>query len=148
MVAYTPEQEMKRGGLLRQIRDLEEGLRHTHAGWEDKMAQWEDSVRNNQPEWVPVDCVNSSGDNGERFYYYGDHSIRAASYAPTQWTANFKGTNTLPLIGSFRLEQLTDPNLPCNGPGRSIQGMSALTEFKVEAADLVNPSAQGDGEDL
>ena len=140
MVAYTPEQEMKRSGLLRQIRDLEEGLRHSRAGWEEKMAQWENSVRNDQPDWAPVDCVNSSGDNGERFYYYSDHSIRAASYAPTQWTANFKGTNTLPSIGSFRLEQLTDANLPCNGPGRSVQGMAALTEFKVEAADLANPS--------
>ena len=41
----------------------------------------------------------------------------------------------LPSIGAFRLEQLTDPDLPCRGPGRSIKGMSALSEFNVEAAD-------------
>src|SRR5207245_1136514 len=37
-------------------------------------------------------------------------------------------------------EQLTDPKLPCGGPGRSIKGMAALTEFKVEAVDLQNPT--------
>jgi hypothetical protein len=31
------------------------------------------------------------------------------------------------------LELLNDPNLPMGGPGRSIKGTSALTEFKVEA---------------
>ena len=29
----------------------------------------------------------------------------------------FKTTNDLPFIGAFRLEQLTDADLPCNGPG-------------------------------
>jgi hypothetical protein len=42
-------------------------------------------------------------------------------------------TRTAP-IAAFRLEQLTDPNLPLGGPGRSIKGTAALTEFSVEAA--------------
>ncbi|MGI8965827.1 MAG: DUF1553 domain-containing protein, partial [Limisphaerales bacterium] len=84
-------------------------------------------------------CTNA-GDNGERFYYYADGSIRAASYAPTKWTANFRGTNNLPAIGAFRLEQLTDPNLNGGGPGRSLKGMAALTEFNVEAVDAKSPT--------
>ncbi len=139
MVAYTPEQNQKRADLLRQMRDLEEGLRHTTPDWAARMAAWEDSVKDHGPEWEPVEVQNSSGDNGERFYYFSDHSVRAASYAPTKWVATFKGTNHLASIGAFQLEQLTDPNLPCNGPGRSIKGMSALTEFNVEAVDLANP---------
>jgi len=87
MVAYTPAQEQKRADLLRQMRDLEEGLRHTTGDWHERMATWEDSVRNNQPDWVVLPCQNSSGDNGERFYYFLDNSVRAASYAPTKWTA-------------------------------------------------------------
>jgi hypothetical protein len=35
-------------------------------------------------------------------------------------------------ITGFRLELLTDPNLPLGGPGRSIWGTAALTEFEVE----------------
>lgn len=139
MVAYTVEQQMLVANLTRQISDLEAGLRHTTPDWEIRMAQWEASVKNDQPAWTVVRCVNA-GDNGERFYNYEDGSIRAASYAPTKWTARFRGTNTLPRIGAFRLEQLTDPNLPCNGPGRSIKGMAALSEFKVEAVDALNPT--------
>jgi mono/diheme cytochrome c family protein len=138
-VAYTPEQQRQIADLLRGIKDLEEGLRHRVPDWQERMAQWEASAKDDQPEWIVVECRNA-GDNGERFYYYPDGSIRAASYAPTKWTAQFRGTNLLPVINAFRLEQLTDPNLPCNGPGRSIKGMAALSEFNVEAVDAQNPS--------
>src|SRR6185369_2976656 len=109
MIAYTPEEQMKAADLQRQIRDLEEGLHHTTSDWQERLNAWEDSVKNDQPEWSVVECVHT-GEKGERFYYYPDGSIRAAGYAPTQWTAHFRGTNTLPFIGAFRLEQLTDPN--------------------------------------
>jgi hypothetical protein len=137
MVAYTAGELEQRANLLRQMRDLEEGLRHKTPGWEKRMAAWEDSARNDQPKWVTLACRNA-GDNSARYYYYDDNSIRAAGYAPTKWTSIFKTTNSLPFIGAFRLELLTDPELPCGGPGRSIKGMCALTEFNVEAADAKN----------
>ncbi|HTA30167.1 MAG TPA: DUF1549 domain-containing protein, partial [Candidatus Cybelea sp.] len=133
-VAYTAEELQQRGDLLRQMRDLEEGLRHKTRDWEKRMAAWEDSVKNDQPDWVTLTCRNA-GDNSARYYYYDDNSIRAAGYAPTKWTSVFKATNNLPSIGAFRLELLTDPELPCGGPGRSIKGMCALSEFKVDAED-------------
>ena len=139
MVAYTPDQQMRVANLSRQMRDLEAGLRHTTPDWQERMNQWEDKVKSDQPEWVTVRCANA-GDHGERVFYYEDGSIRAASYAPTKWEAHFRGTNHLSSIGAFQLEQLTDPNLPCGGPGRSIKGMSALSEFKVEAVDLQTPT--------
>ena len=139
LVTYSTEQQMQVANLARQMRDLEAGLRHTTPDWQQRMNQWEDSVKNDLPAWTVVRCVNA-GENGERFYYYDDGSIRAASYAPTKWTAHFRGTNNLPFIGAFQLEQLSDPNLPCGGPGRSVKGMSALSEFKVEAVDLQEPT--------
>ena len=39
----------------------------------------------------------------------------------------------------LRLELLLDPNLPNGGPGRSIKGTGALTEFQLEAADSAHP---------
>lgn len=138
MVAYTPSEQQKRSDILRQIRDLEEGLRHTRADWASEMKAWEEKVKSNQPEWTAVE-VRNAGDNGTRYYYYADHSVRASSYAPTKWTATFKGTNNLTSIGAFQLEQLTDPNLPLGGPGRSLKGMSALSEFNVEAVDAADP---------
>ncbi|MBU6400838.1 MAG: DUF1553 domain-containing protein, partial [Verrucomicrobia bacterium] len=139
LVAYSVKQQMQVANLTRQIGDLEAGLRHRSPDWQQRMDQWEDTVKNDQPHWTVVRGVNA-GDNGERYYYYDDGSIRAASYAPTKWTAHFRGTNNLPFIGAFRLEQLTDPNLPCGGPGRSLKGMAALSEFRVEAVDRHNPT--------
>ncbi len=138
-VAYTPAEQMQADALRREMAEIEARLRAEHPGWEERMAAWEASVRDDQPAWEVVPHVNA-GDNGERFYYEADGSIRAASYAPTQWTARFTGTNHLPVIGAFRLEQLPDPNLPSGGPGRSIHGMSALSEFEVEAQDLAQPT--------
>ncbi len=137
LIAYSPKELQTRSDLRRQIEALEEGLRHTTPNWEEHLEQWEQRVRDDQPAWSVVECRNA-GDNGERFYYYSDGSIRAASYAPTKWTAIFQGTNHLQRIGAFRLEQMTDPDLPCQGPGRSIWGMSALSEFNVEAVDASN----------
>ena len=139
LISYTAQQQMLIANLSRQVRDLESGLQHTTADWLERMNQWEETVRTNQTEWTVLRCVNA-GDNGERFYYYEDGSIRAASYAPTKWTAHFRATNEMLSIGAFRLEHLPDPNLPCNGPGRSLKGMAALSEFKVEAVDLQNSS--------
>jgi len=130
---------MRVADITRERRDLEAGLHHTTPDWQERMNRWEDSVKDDQPEWVVVRAVHV-GDNGERYYDYDDGSIRASSYAPTKWTADFRGTNNLPSIGAFRIEQLTDPNLPCGGPGRSIKGMAALSEFKVEAVDLHDPT--------
>jgi hypothetical protein len=42
-------------------------------------------------------------------------------------------------ITAFRLELLNDANLPLGGPGRSIKGTGALTEFEVEAAPAAAP---------
>jgi hypothetical protein len=137
MVAYTPDEQRLKSDLLREMREVEDNLRHANPDWAERMAAWEENVRDNQPAWKTVE-VRNAGDNGTRYYYYEDGSLRAASYAPTKWTASFRGTNDLSSIGAFRLEQLTDPNLPCNGPGRSIKGMSALSEFNVEAIDAEN----------
>jgi hypothetical protein len=43
-------------------------------------------------------------------------------------------------ITAFRLELLNDPNLPLGGPGRSLKGTAALTEFEVEAAPADAPT--------
>ncbi len=138
-VVYSADQQMRVANLTRQMHDLEAGLRHTTPDWQKRMNQWEDSVKRDQPEWIPVRVVHM-GDNGTRYYDYADGSLRASSYATTKSSPHFRGTNNLPVIGAFQLEQLIDPNLPCNGPGRSIKGMAALTEFKVEAVDLQNPT--------
>jgi hypothetical protein len=96
-------------------------------------------VRDADRIWQAVECRNA-GDNGERFEHFPDGSILAGGYAPTQWTAHFRGTNQSGRIGTFRLEHLPHPSLPSGGPGRSIRGMAALTEFQVNVTSIANPT--------
>ena len=140
-VVYNPDELMKVANLSRQMREVDAVLRHTAPDWEARMAKWEESVKNNQPEWIILrPTVEDISTGGERYLPQGDGSFLALGYAPTKHTAKFWVTNDLQNISAFRLELLPDPNLPCNGPGRSFKGTCALTEFKVEAIDATHPT--------
>src|SRR5262249_23175938 len=75
----------------------------------------------------------------QRYVYHDDGSMTAWGYAPTKWSSVFSGPTDLKRITGFRLEMLTDPNLPLGGPGRSPLGLFALSEFTVEVADPKTP---------
>lgn len=136
--AYSPEQQMKRVQLLGEIAKVEEDLKHRTPDWEQKLAAWEQQVKERSPKWTVLKIENA-GDNSQRYYDYPDGSLRGAGYAPTRFTSVFTNTITATNFNAFRLELMTDPNLPANGPGRSQEGLMALTEFKVEAEDAANP---------
>ena len=131
-VVYYADEQVQAVDLRRQISNIEFSLKQALPDWRERMAAWEDSIRQGQPEWVPLQLENA-GDNGQRYIDMGDHSILAQGYAPTKYTTSLRGTTDVQNITAFRLELLNDPNLPCNGPGRSFMGTCALTEFTVEA---------------
>jgi len=140
-VVYRPDQLQWIDGLRREMRMLEEGLRHRTPDWEERMARWEETVARPPVAWEAVEARNA-GDNSARYEYLSDRSILAGGYAPTQWTSIFRTTNMMSRIGAFRLEHLPHPDLPSGGPGRSIRGMAALSEFKVEVRSVVEPTNQ------
>jgi mono/diheme cytochrome c family protein len=138
---YTPDEQRRRADLFGEIHEIEAGLRHRSLDWSERMARWEDNVRNDQPAWTvvrpaPEDLIPG----GQKHYLLADGSILAQGYAPTKDTTEIKVKTTVPNITAFRLELLNDPNLPLGGPGRSIKGTCALTEFEVTAAPLNDPS--------
>jgi hypothetical protein len=138
VAVYTPEEQQRRAEILRQTAAIEDELKHHHPDWADRMACWEESVRNDQPEWHVVRPeLDSSG--GQKHYLLDDGSILAAGYAPTKHTTEFAAKAELKQVAAIRLELLNDPNLPLGGPGRSIKGLFALTEFKVAAAPADKP---------
>src|SRR5580658_797319 len=61
MMVYTPEQQKLRIDLRAHIQHLESELQRTNSNWAARMAAWENSVRNDQPEWVPLRCQNAGG---------------------------------------------------------------------------------------
>src|ERR1051326_3323 len=140
-VVYTPDEQKKVANLSREMRDIEAALRHTTPDWEQRIAKWEDSVKNDQPEWIAIKpTVEDISTGGQRYLPQPDDSFLAQGYAPTKHTVKLWATNELQNITAVRLELLTDPNLPCDGPGRSFKGTCALTEFKVEAIDAQHPT--------
>jgi hypothetical protein len=138
IAVYSPDDQMRRSDIFRKIREIEDDLRHRTPDWAERMAAWEASVTGPQPQWEVL-APEHQGDNGQRYFPQRDGSIVAAGYAPTKFASVWKATIKLEKIGAFRLELLNDPNLPCGGPGRSIKGTCALTEFKVEIADAAHP---------
>jgi hypothetical protein len=138
VAAYTPEEQMRRADLFRQMHAIEADLKHRGRDWAKQMAEWETRVRDDQPSWQIVRPeLDASG--GQKHYLLADGSVLAQGYAPTRHTTDFTVRVGPGTITAVRLELLNDPNLPLGGPGRSILGTCALTEFRVEAA----PEASG-----
>jgi mono/diheme cytochrome c family protein len=140
VAVYTAEEQARRVDLFRQVRELEADLQHRTPDWAERMARWEDRVRNDQPAWTVIrPSVDDISTGGQRYLQLEDGSFLAQGYAPTKHRAKFTTQTDLKKITAVRLELLNDPNLPLGGPGRSIRGTGALTEFEVEAAPAGAP---------
>jgi hypothetical protein len=135
-VVYSPAEQMTINRLREQMRQIEATIQED-ANWPQRLAKWEAQVRQ-QPAWHTV-SVENAGDNGQRYLPQTDGSILAQGYAPTKFSTLLRGPSPIKEITAFRLELLTDPNLPCNGPGRSFKGTCALTEFSVEVESGKEP---------
>lgn len=135
VAVYTADEEMRRAALFRSIAEIEAELQHQCPDWRERMAAWEATVKDDQPHWTvlqPSEEDLTTG--GQKYLPRDDGSVVAQGYAPTKHTAAFHIQTDLSTIAAFQLELFNDPNLPCQGPGRSIWGTSALSEFEVTAA--------------
>jgi len=141
IAVYTPEQTRQRADILRRNEEMEADLRRRTPDWQQRMAAWEARFRNDQPDWQVLQLtVDDISTGGERELPMKDGSMLAQGYAPTKHTVQFTAKSAAPVIRAVRLELMLDPNLPNGGPGRSIRGTGALTEFRVEAADASTPT--------
>jgi hypothetical protein len=136
--AYTDEELAQWRETAAVIRKIEDRLRAENPDWRERMAAWERGLPKNGPAWEIVrPQLDASG--SQKHYLLDDGSVLAAGYAPTQHTTEFTVDVTTPTITAMRLELLNDPNLPRGGPGRSIHGGCALTEFQADVAPLAEP---------
>lgn len=140
---YAPAELEQRKRLLARIAAIESDLQAARPDWREALQRWMDSVRGNQPDWEVLAISNAEpSNNAQRYSQLPDRSLLAQGYAPTRFTAHFAAKTTAPVIRSIRLELLTDPNLPSGGPGRSVEGLMALTGVRVTATDPENPSEE------
>ena len=142
MPVYSAEEQMKRASVFSKIRELEQGLQHRTPDWKTRMAAWEAQVRNDQPVWTILKPdVDDISTGGQKYISQKDGSFLAFGYAPTKHRVKMTVKITEQNVRALRLELLLDPNLPMGGPGRSIKGTGALTQFDVEVAPADDPKA-------
>jgi hypothetical protein len=135
IIAYTPEEQMKRAGILSGTREIEARLRELNPDWLASMSAWEDRVKNDQPGWRVIRPeVEEISTGGQKYLPLEDGSFLAQGYAPTKHRVKMTLKTAVQNITALRLEVLNDPNLPMHGPGRSPKGTFGLTEVAVEAA--------------
>ncbi len=144
IAVYTAEEEMQRASIFREIREIEDDLRHRSPDWPERLTRWEESVREGHQEWTPEWTivrpeVDDISNGGQKYLPMADDSFLAQGYAPTKHRVLMTAKTDLKRVTAFRLELLNDPNLPLGGPGRSILGTCALTEFEVEAGSADSP---------
>src|SRR5262245_58023150 len=143
ITVYTPAEQMKRAEIFRRISEIEAELQHKNPDWQERVSEWEERVKNDPPglaEWKVVQPeVDEISTDGQRYLPMPDGSFLAAGYAPVKHRVKMRLKTDVRNITAFRLELLNDPNLPFNGPGRSIKGSCALTEFEVESAPASDP---------
>ena len=131
---YTAAEQQKRAAIFGRIREIEQDLQHKMPDWQSKMAAWDAAVKAKQPQWqVLTPDIDDIATGGQKYSQMADGSVLAGGYAPTKFTPQFTLRTKMRNIRAVRLELLNDPNLPMNGPGRSLWGTAALTEFEVRA---------------
>jgi len=125
--------------VLARIAAVEDRIREIHPEWEERMAAWEADIRARPaPEWHPVSLeFDDTASGGQKFLPRDDGGYLGQGYSPNSSAPKMAGPSPLERITAFRLDLLTDGNLPRGGPGRSVHGTAALStvEFRIGPED-------------
>lgn len=136
---YTPDEQRKRAAIFARMREVETDLQRQQPDWSARMAKWEDIVKLGRPDWIVVRPeVDSNSTMGGKFLPKPDGALLALGSAANH-SVKMTVKTDVQNITAFRLELMTDADLPHGGPGRSSIGACALTEFSVEAAPAASP---------
>jgi mono/diheme cytochrome c family protein len=131
-------EKKKRAEILKTVAKIEDELRAKPEATA-QMADWEKEMGKISNDWTVLDPEKFYGGVGTKFAKLDDSSLLATGSSPPISTYTVTVKTKLKGITGFRLEALTDPNLPAYGPGRADNGNFVLTEFSVEAAPENEP---------
>ncbi|GMW01781.1 MAG: hypothetical protein AMXMBFR84_29180 [Candidatus Hydrogenedentota bacterium] len=140
ITVYSPGEEKQREDILRLVSQIETEIKARYPDWRARVAGWESEVKAQpEPVWEVMELAfDDSSAGGQKCIPQGDGSYLAQGYAPTQFQPKMTATTALNRITAVRIELIPDPNLPRGGPGRSVYGACALSEFemRIAAADV------------
>jgi len=131
----------KREEISAKIAKIEDDLIAQTPDLPKRIAEWESSMRYDEGQWTPLMDADIFAAFGVKFDKLEDGSFIAKGDNSTSNNYKITARTTLKNITGFRLELLSDPNLPRGGPGRAPDGSFYVTEFAVDAAPASQPSA-------
>ncbi len=136
----VPDQKQRavRAAIKDTIADMEYDLMEKYPDVPQKMDVWEKEMKNIVQDWTVLDPVTYYGAVGTKFNKLKDNSLLATASSPPRSEYTITAETKLKDITGFRIEAMTDPNLPFFGPGRAANGNFVLTDFYVDAAPSTN----------
>ncbi len=105
-----------------------------------RLPKWESEQHFAEVAWMPLEPTSYTSAGGATLAKQPDHSIFVTGNGPTKDTYTVVVNTPLSGITGIRLEVLTDPRLPKNGPGRAADGNFVLSEFAVKASEPSDPT--------
>ncbi|MDA7891810.1 DUF1549 domain-containing protein, partial [Akkermansiaceae bacterium] len=136
--AYSVGQHTQIKQIKKQITALENRLKTENPDWQVFYQDWQGELLKSPSTTWTVQKIAQYGDAGQKYQNLPDGSLINQGYAATMMSAPFQHqSSTVGTIRSVRLELLNDPYLPLNGPGRSMAGTAALSEYllRVDGKD-------------
>ena len=128
--AYSAEEETRINHIKKGITTIENRLKAENSDWQELYETWQDSILTPPLTAWTIQKIAQYGDDGQKYQNLADDSLINQGYAATMMTAPFQHeSSTIETIHSVRLELLNDPYLSLNGPGRSMAGTAALSEY-------------------
>ena len=129
----TEHEQQERSRLGEEIAALQAKATESSPEFDAELREWETNVRVRGP-WSVLGVDKAQATGGVVLEKQSDGALLATGENPITATYTLTVPGPLKDVTAFRLQALTDPSLPKNGPGRSPYGNAVLSKFQVSIA--------------
>ncbi len=135
----SPQTAKKREQLTRDLKQWETTKLDDPRWSTDEAEAIAKAWEGNQTKWTMLEPVEAHSSGGAQLEILDDLSIRSGGTRPDVDTVIITGSTSLKRITALRLELLTDPALPHQGPGRHDNGNLHLSEIGLKLVSSEHP---------
>ncbi len=137
----SPEQKAELHDLEARLGSARQDLEKLAPELDTAQAAWEQTERAALfDSWKTLVPDRSSSQGGATLTVQSDHSLLAGGTNPDKDVYEIETTTHATQITALRLEALTDPALPHQGPGRHDNASFVLSEVELEAVSTADPT--------
>ncbi len=141
---FTPNIKVPPRGVEQakaKLTNAEEKLKAKEKDIQEAQVKWEKTIKlhTHKGGWEIIKPTKVTGGKGTTFKELSDTSVLVGGNSPASETYTIKLKTKESGITAIRLECLTHPSLPHNGPGRAFNSNFVLGEFEAE----ISPASGG-----